>query len=91
MILVPRAGGSVHPVPQEQLLHRLPCDLRPPSWPSHEDGDCEGGRTWGHQYHCELIIFDPFSHFLITLNKLYSVFANPPPLDFNKGEKDSLL
>ena len=46
-------GWRVHPVQQEQLLHRLPRHLRAPRRPAHEDGDRQGGGAGGHQHHCE--------------------------------------
>ena len=57
-------GGRLYPVPQEQLLHCLPCDLRPPGWTSHEDGDSERGGTWRHQYHCESLLLYIVLHIL---------------------------
>ena len=34
--------GGLHSVPQDQLLHGVPRDLRPPGRPPHEDGHCQG-------------------------------------------------
>ena len=45
--------GRLHPVPQDELLHGVPRDLRPPRRPPHEDGHRPRVLRLGTQRHGE--------------------------------------